>query len=172
MLLRQVSVKGEGMRQVELSLEDLESKFKKHTVTCTLQCTGNRRDMFNGVKSVQGLEWSAGREHYLACIVLLVSRVERQQAALLQHWRGRQPHFLQHLGLKFLLPLCRSRQRLLLFSFHQQLHGASKGFLAADHINCVPPAYAISLDIQVQNLCNMQEQLGQQNSPGHACQMS
>ncbi|CAK0769681.1 hypothetical protein CVIRNUC_003692 [Coccomyxa viridis] len=55
-----VSVKGEGMRQVELSLEDLESKFKKHTVTCTLQCTGNRRDMFNGVKSVQGLEWSAG----------------------------------------------------------------------------------------------------------------
>ena len=84
MLLRQVSVKGEGMRQVELSLEDLESKFKKHTVTCTLQCTGNRRDMFNGVKSVQGLEWSAGREHYLACTVLVVSRVEQHLAALLQ----------------------------------------------------------------------------------------
>lgn len=58
--LPQVRVEGEGMKQVELSLKDLTTKFKKHTVTTTLQCTGNRRDMFNDVKKVKGLEWGVG----------------------------------------------------------------------------------------------------------------
>ena len=48
------------MKRVELSLKDLTTKFKKHTVTATLQCTGNRRDMFNDVKKVKGLEWGVG----------------------------------------------------------------------------------------------------------------
>jgi hypothetical protein len=53
-------VEGEGLKRVELSLKDLTTKFKKHTVTATLQCTGNRRDQFNDVKKVKGLEWGIG----------------------------------------------------------------------------------------------------------------
>jgi sulfite oxidase len=55
-----VRVEGEGLKRVELTLKDLKTKFKKHTVTATLQCTGNRRDQFNSVKKVQGLEWGIG----------------------------------------------------------------------------------------------------------------
>ena len=57
----QVRVEGEGLKRVELSLKDLTTKFKKHTVSATLQCTGNRRDQFNEVKKVKGLEWGVGR---------------------------------------------------------------------------------------------------------------
>ena len=60
-LLFQVRVEGEGMKRVELSLKDLTTNFKKHTVTSTLQCTGNRRDMFNDFKKVKGLEWGVGK---------------------------------------------------------------------------------------------------------------
>ena len=56
----QVRVEGEGLRTVELSLKDLQTRFKKHTITATLQCTGNRRDDLNTVKPVKGLEWSVG----------------------------------------------------------------------------------------------------------------
>jgi sulfite oxidase len=58
--LGQVSVEGEGLKRVDLSLKDLTTLFKKHTVAATLQCTGNRRDSFNGVKPVKGLEWGVG----------------------------------------------------------------------------------------------------------------
>ncbi len=58
-------VEGEGLKRVELSLKDLTTKFKKHTVTATLQCTGNRRDQFNDVKKVKGLEWGIGRAPFL-----------------------------------------------------------------------------------------------------------
>lgn len=40
-----------------LSLEDLKTKFPKHTVTATLQCAGNRRSEMNKVKQVKGLNW-------------------------------------------------------------------------------------------------------------------
>ena len=53
-------MEGEGLKRVNLSLKDLTTMFKKHTVTATLQCTGNRRDMFNEVKPVKGLEWGVG----------------------------------------------------------------------------------------------------------------
>ncbi|KAG9328993.1 hypothetical protein JZ751_008513, partial [Albula glossodonta] len=42
---------------VSLSLEDLKSRFPKHTVTATLQCAGNRRSEMNKVKQVKGLNW-------------------------------------------------------------------------------------------------------------------
>ncbi|XP_066564281.1 sulfite oxidase, mitochondrial [Amia ocellicauda] len=42
---------------VSLSLEDLKTKFPKHTVTATLQCAGNRRSEMNQVKVVKGLNW-------------------------------------------------------------------------------------------------------------------
>ncbi|CAG11757.1 unnamed protein product, partial [Tetraodon nigroviridis] len=40
-----------------LTLEDLKTKFPKHTVTATLQCAGNRRSEMNEVKQVKGLNW-------------------------------------------------------------------------------------------------------------------
>ncbi|XP_077583044.1 sulfite oxidase, mitochondrial [Stigmatopora nigra] len=40
-----------------LSLEDLKTRFPKHTVTATLQCAGNRRSEMNAVKQVKGLNW-------------------------------------------------------------------------------------------------------------------
>lgn len=47
--------------QMELSLEDLRTRFRRHSVTATLQCTGNRRDEFNQhARPVKGLEWEGG----------------------------------------------------------------------------------------------------------------
>ncbi|XP_062843222.1 sulfite oxidase, mitochondrial isoform X2 [Trichomycterus rosablanca] len=40
-----------------LTLDDLKSRFPKHTVTATLQCAGNRRAEMNKVKRVKGLNW-------------------------------------------------------------------------------------------------------------------
>jgi len=51
---------GEGLRRMELTLEDLKSKFKHHTVSVTLQCTGNRRREISAIKPVQGLDWDIG----------------------------------------------------------------------------------------------------------------
>ncbi|XP_030634591.1 sulfite oxidase, mitochondrial [Chanos chanos] len=42
---------------VSLSLEELKSRFPKHTITATLQCAGNRRSEMNKVKTVKGLNW-------------------------------------------------------------------------------------------------------------------
>lgn len=36
-----------------LSLDDLKTKFKKHTVAAALQCTGNRRHELKEVRDVQ-----------------------------------------------------------------------------------------------------------------------
>ena len=51
---------GEGLRSCELTLHDLKTKFKRHTVSATLQCTGNRRHEINEVRPVQGLDWDVG----------------------------------------------------------------------------------------------------------------
>ena len=42
-----LSVGGEGARCLELSLEELKARFKKHSVTATVQCAGNRRSDLN-----------------------------------------------------------------------------------------------------------------------------
>ncbi|KAF4043480.1 Mo-co oxidoreductase dimerization domain [Phytophthora infestans] len=44
-------------KHIELTLDDLKSKFKHHTVTTTVQCAGNRRAEMSGVKQVNGLSW-------------------------------------------------------------------------------------------------------------------
>jgi hypothetical protein len=47
--------------QMELSLEDLKTKFRRHSLTATMQCTGNRRNDFNETgRGVKGLEWDGG----------------------------------------------------------------------------------------------------------------
>eukprot|EP00889_Picochlorum_renovo_P003723 jgi/Picre1/30753/NNA_006114.t1 len=53
-------VEGEGLKRLSLSLDDLKSNFKKHSITVTIQCTGNRRkDMMDtpSPKEIKGLEW-------------------------------------------------------------------------------------------------------------------
>lgn len=40
-----------------LTLDDLKSRFPKHTVIATVQCAGNRRSEMNKVKQVKGLNW-------------------------------------------------------------------------------------------------------------------
>ncbi|XP_065098003.1 sulfite oxidase, mitochondrial [Paramisgurnus dabryanus] len=42
---------------VALTLNELKSRFPKHTITATLQCAGNRRSDMNKVKHVKGLNW-------------------------------------------------------------------------------------------------------------------
>lgn len=54
-----LKVTGENMKTVNLSLSDLKSKFKQHTVTAAVQCGGNRRSDMSKVKSVRGLAWGA-----------------------------------------------------------------------------------------------------------------
>ncbi|KAK7915447.1 hypothetical protein WMY93_011208 [Mugilogobius chulae] len=39
------------------SLDDLKTKFPKHTITATIQCAGNRRSDMHKVKQVKGLNW-------------------------------------------------------------------------------------------------------------------
>ncbi|XP_019911222.2 sulfite oxidase, mitochondrial [Esox lucius] len=46
-----------GAEPLVLSLEELKTRFPKHTVTATLQCAGNRRSEMNKVKPVKGLNW-------------------------------------------------------------------------------------------------------------------
>lgn len=48
----------EGLpRPLSLSLQELKSRFPRHTVTATMQCAGNRRSEMNAVKQVKGLNW-------------------------------------------------------------------------------------------------------------------
>ncbi|XP_061583472.1 sulfite oxidase, mitochondrial [Cololabis saira] len=53
----QLRVEGLPGGVLTLSLEDLKTRFPKHTVTATLQCAGNRRSEMNKVKQVKGLNW-------------------------------------------------------------------------------------------------------------------
>ena len=55
----ELEITGPNVKSVWLSLEDLKTKFKKHTVTATLMCAGNRRSEMNEIKVVKGLEWGA-----------------------------------------------------------------------------------------------------------------
>ncbi|EXJ83346.1 hypothetical protein A1O1_06967 [Capronia coronata CBS 617.96] len=46
---------------LKLSVDDLHSRFRQHTVTCALQCAGNRRhEMRSRLKEVSGIDWGDG----------------------------------------------------------------------------------------------------------------
>lgn len=55
----ELEVVGEGITTVNLSLNDLKNKFKKHTVTAAIQCAGNRRSEMIKLKPIKGLNWGA-----------------------------------------------------------------------------------------------------------------
>ncbi|XP_035242614.1 sulfite oxidase, mitochondrial [Anguilla anguilla] len=52
-----LEVEGLPNGPLSLSLDELKTRFPKHTVTATLQCAGNRRSEMNRVKQVKGLNW-------------------------------------------------------------------------------------------------------------------
>lgn len=56
-----LKVKGGVKNPLELSLEEIQRKFPKQTVTATLQCAGNRRDELMVLGRIAGeVPWSAG----------------------------------------------------------------------------------------------------------------
>ncbi|KRX65546.1 putative sulfite oxidase, mitochondrial, partial [Trichinella sp. T9] len=55
-----LKVSGVGLEEREFTLEDLKTKFQPVSVVVTLQCAGNRRQDFNAVKPVRGLQWGPG----------------------------------------------------------------------------------------------------------------
>ncbi|XP_051865408.1 sulfite oxidase, mitochondrial isoform X2 [Pristis pectinata] len=54
-----LKIEGEGMKSIQLTLHDIQTKFPKHTITATLQCAGNRRSQMNAVRQVKGLNWGS-----------------------------------------------------------------------------------------------------------------
>lgn len=67
---------------MELSIASLANDFPQHTVTCALQCAGNRRhSMRTRIKEVAGVDWFDGAlmncvfEGPLLCDVLLAAGV-------------------------------------------------------------------------------------------------
>ncbi|GAX85602.1 hypothetical protein CEUSTIGMA_g13017.t1 [Chlamydomonas eustigma] len=55
-----LKIKGEGLRTIELTMEELQTKFKKHVISTTIQCAGNRRSEMKEIKPVKGLDWNIG----------------------------------------------------------------------------------------------------------------
>ncbi|KAG5836307.1 hypothetical protein ANANG_G00253190 [Anguilla anguilla] len=51
-----LEVEGLPNGPLSLSLDELKTRFPKHTVTATLQCAGNRRSEMNSVKQFEGLD--------------------------------------------------------------------------------------------------------------------
>jgi sulfite oxidase len=48
-----VWIAGEGLRTVELTLDEVKTRFEQHTVSATLQCAGNRRHELKEVKPIE-----------------------------------------------------------------------------------------------------------------------
>ena len=56
----ELQVEVQGGTSLKLSLSDLKTKFKHHSVLATVQCAGNRREEMVAVKPVRGLNWGPG----------------------------------------------------------------------------------------------------------------
>ena len=55
-----LSVEGMVERPLKLTLADLQQRFDKKAATVTMTCAGNRREEFNRIKPVGGVQWDAG----------------------------------------------------------------------------------------------------------------
>lgn len=55
-----IAIEGPNGGELAFSLDDLKTKFPKHTVTATIQCAGNRRSDMHKAKNVKGLNWGIG----------------------------------------------------------------------------------------------------------------
>ena len=55
-----LTITGNNLETTELTLPQLKTLFKKHTITATISCAGNRRTEMSSIKPVRGLEWQLG----------------------------------------------------------------------------------------------------------------
>jgi sulfite oxidase len=55
-----LKVEGLVEKPLEFSLDELKQKFEPHSAVATLTCAGNRREEFNEIKKVGGVQWGAG----------------------------------------------------------------------------------------------------------------
>jgi len=55
-----LEIGGTGIPEISLTLEEIKTLFKKHTIVTTMQCAGNRRKQLDAVKKTQGLLWQQG----------------------------------------------------------------------------------------------------------------
>eukprot|EP01084_Bolivina_argentea_P309155 534727_1 len=53
----EVEVENGSKDSIFLTIDDLKTKFPRHTVVCATQCAGNRRTDMNSIKTVKGLNW-------------------------------------------------------------------------------------------------------------------
>ncbi|GFQ99732.1 sulfite oxidase [Trichonephila clavata] len=49
----ELEICGRGIKPIVLKLDDIKTKFKKHTITSVIQCAGNRRSELNEVKKLK-----------------------------------------------------------------------------------------------------------------------
>ncbi|CAG2102832.1 unnamed protein product [Medioppia subpectinata] len=55
-----LEIEGFGLKAPKtLTLDEIKTKFPKHTVVSTIQCGGNRRAEMNKIKEVKGLSWGS-----------------------------------------------------------------------------------------------------------------
>jgi sulfite oxidase len=55
-----LTVAGDGIPEpIQLSLDDLKSKFHPVDITATIMCGGNRRNELNSVAEIPGLKWGS-----------------------------------------------------------------------------------------------------------------
>lgn len=73
-----LEITGEGVRTLSLSLDDLKQRFRRHEITSTIQCAGNRRDELNATEEVKGLKWGAGAISNAKWAGVLLSDVLRE----------------------------------------------------------------------------------------------
>ena len=55
-----LTITGDHIRTTQLTLDEIKTKFKRHSVEVTLQCAGNRRHEMNVIKPIKGLDWECG----------------------------------------------------------------------------------------------------------------
>lgn len=54
----ELEIAGEGVEQpIKLSLKELRTAYKQHTIAVTIQCSGNRRAALQEIAPVKGLQW-------------------------------------------------------------------------------------------------------------------
>jgi len=53
-------IEGDGAKPVDLTMEDLRTRFLKREVVTTIQCGGNRRSEFDKIERTSGISWGFG----------------------------------------------------------------------------------------------------------------
>lgn len=88
-----LSVHGENI--VEFSLDDLKTKFPKHSVTTTVQCGGNRRKEMNAVHITAGSPWNVGAISTATWSGVLLSDILSYAGVDTNSYEGKNVHHVQ-----------------------------------------------------------------------------